>query len=316
MDVNRKIKTAIITGCTGTLGSALCAELAANSIEVYAICRPNSKRIKNIRPNKHVHLIELDVEHLEELPDILSSAEYRMNSIDAFYHFAWANTMGAGRNDMSAQIKNIQNTITAVRVASNLHCKVFIGSGSQAEYGRHGVPLRPDTPCFPENGYGMAKLCAGQMSRVECQKYGIDQIWVRILSLYGPADNKNTLISTVIDKLEDGEVPALTAGEQMWDYLYSADAAKAFRLCAEHGKNGAIYPLGSGEARPLKDYIEEIKGIINPEAEIGYGKVPYSNNQVMYLCADISELKEETGWFPSTTFKSGIKKIIERRVDI
>ena len=78
-----------------------------------------------------------------------------------------------GRNDMITQVKNIQYTLDAVHVARMSGCKVFIGTGSQAEYGRVDTALKPDTPCFPENGYGMAKLCAGQMSRVECEKMGI-----------------------------------------------------------------------------------------------------------------------------------------------
>lgn len=72
----------------------------------------------------------------------------------------------------------------------------FVGAGSQAEYGRVNHALTPDTPCFPENGYGMAKLCAGQMSRVECEKLGLVHIWPRILSVYGPYDGKNAMITT------------------------------------------------------------------------------------------------------------------------
>lgn len=84
---------------------------------------------------------------------------------DAFFHLAWAHTIGAGRNDMPAQIENIRYTIDAVRTAAAMGCRVFVGTGSQAEYGRVDGVLRADTPTNPENGYGMAKLCAGQMSR-------------------------------------------------------------------------------------------------------------------------------------------------------
>ena len=43
----------------------------------------------------------------------------------------------------------------------------------------------------------------------------------------------------------------------MWDYLYSKDAGKAFYLLGEKGINGKVYCIGGGEARPLKDYIED-----------------------------------------------------------
>ena len=102
----------------------------------------------------------------------------------------------------------------------------------------------------------MAKLCAGQMSRVECQTLGVAHIWTRILSVYGPHDGPATMISGTIRKLLHGEKPALTAGIQQWDYLYAADAAAAFYALAVSGQDGRVYPLGSGTARPLKDYID------------------------------------------------------------
>ena len=75
----------------------------------------------------------------------------------------------------------------------------------------------------------------------------------------------------------------------LWDYLFSEDCAKAFLLIAEKGKNGAIYTVGSGNAIPLKNYMEVIRDIINPNFKIGFGNIDYYPNQVMYLCADISD---------------------------
>ena len=68
---------------------------------------------------------------------------------DAFFHLAWAHTIGAGRNDMPAQIENIRYTIDAVRTAAAMGCRVFVGTGSQAEYGRVDGVLRADTPTNP-----------------------------------------------------------------------------------------------------------------------------------------------------------------------
>lgn len=311
MEVDREILSAVITGPTGALGSALCAELANSNIEVYAVCRPGSSRIKNIKTDKRVHLIELDISELNRLPSILHAEDAHINQVDAFFHFAWTNTIGSGRNDMDAQIANIGKTIEAVRIANDLGCKVFLGAGSQAEYGRHDTPLKPETPCFPDNGYGMAKLCAGEMSRVECQKYGIDHIWMRILSIYGPGDSEKTLVSTVIQKLRRKEHVSLTAGEQIWDYLYSGDAARAFRLAAEHGRSGAIYPLGSGNGMPLKKYINTIGEIFHANGIFGFGEIPYSDKQVKYLVADTKSLSNDTGWTPKVRFKNGIEKILE-----
>ena len=300
----RCVKTAVLTGPTGAVGTALCRELAANGIKVYAVCRPASPRAADLPRHPLIETVFCDISSLCRLPELIGAA-------DAFFHFAWAKTTGAGRNDMPAQIDNVRYTIDAVAAANALGCKVFIGAGSQAEYGRVEGKLTATTPCFPENGYGMAKLCAGQMSRVECQKYGIAHIWTRILSVYGPGDGAGSMISGVIAKLLSGERPALTAGVQKWDYLYSADAAKAFRLLAQQGVDGKIYPLGSGKAEPLRYYIEQLRDQIDPALPLGFGEIPYGPLQVMHLEADVSALVEDTGYCPQTSFVDGIRETVE-----
>ena len=302
----REIETAVVTGSTGVVGTALCNVLKAHGVHVYAFVRPESKRTKHLEKIEGVELIGCDVSQFVHMPKFASHL-----SVDAFFHLAWVKTTGSGRNDMETQIRNVQYTIDACRAAFSLNCKVFIGAGSQAEYGRVDHALAPDTPCFPENGYGMAKLCAGQMSRIECEKLGIDHIWPRILSVYGPYDGQHAMIPQVIRKLIVGEKPLLTAGEQIWDYLYAEDAADALYRLALYGKNSSIYPVGSGKARPLKEYIETIRDLVDPSLSLGFGEIPYSENQVMHLEADISALKRDTGFERHTDFQTGIRRTID-----
>ena len=300
----RTIRSAVITGPTGAIGTALCGLLAQNKIHVYAIVRPGSARVLPLRRMEGVEVVECDSTELRCLPEIIAAA-------DVFYHFSWIKTTGEGRNDMDSQIRNIQFTLDACCVASALGCQVFIGAGSQAEYGRVDHALTADTPCFPENGYGMAKLCAGAMSRVECEKLGIDHIGPRFLSVYGPYDGENALIPQLVKKLLKGEKMPLTSGEQIWDYLYSGDAAEALYRLALYGKSGEIYPVGNGNARPLREYLEIIRNMIDNALPLGFGEVPYSEKQVMHLEADISALRKDTGFKPETDFETGIRQTIE-----
>ncbi len=298
------MKKIAVTGPTGAIGIALIQYCISRDIEVYAFCRKNSTRIDNIPKSPLVHIVYCDLKEL----DI-----FEINGIEAdvFYHFGWGATIGAGRNDMDLQIKNIQYTIDAVHLAKRLGCSVFVGAGSQAEYGRFEGNLDAEIPTFPENGYGMAKLCAGQMSRIECEKLGLKHVWTRILSIYGPYDNDNTMITSTIKKLLGGETPDLTYGDQMWDYLYSKDAARAFIALGEKGVSGKIYCIGSGKARPLKEYIEILRDKINVNAKLGFGNIPYGPKQVMYLCADISALQADTGFVPEMSFEKGIQETID-----
>ena len=298
------MKKVIITGPTGVIGTALIRELMEKDMEIAAVCRQSSQRICNIPVDGSVKVVECSLEDLLMLPNLLK------DKYDVFYHFAWAGTFGDSRNDTGVQLKNIQYTLNAVEAAHKLGCSKFIGAGSQAEYGRQEGMISSGTPVFPENGYGIAKLCAGQMSRLRCEQLGMEHIWGRVLSVYGPYDRENTMVMTLIRYLQAGCKPSCTKGEQIWDYLYSKDAARAFYLLGERGIHGKTYCIGSGTGRPLAAYINEIKNAAGPQVEIGLGDIPYKNGQVMHLCADISELSEDTGFKPAYTFERGIDETI------
>ena len=243
--------------------------------------------------------------------DQLQSLERKLPAdYDVFYHFGWDGSFGAARMDLSTQTKNIQYSLDAVELAKKLGCKVFIGAGSQSEFGHVNGVLHPDTPCNPDNGYGVAKLAAGQMTRLKCKGYGIRHNWVRILSIYGPHDKAHTMVMSTILKMLDGQRVQFTKGDQIWDYIYNKDAARAFRMIAEQGKDGAVYCFGSGKTRRLREYIEAIRDAVDPQIELGIGELPYYPNQVMHLEADISSLTADTGFVPEYSFEDGIQETV------
>lgn len=299
-----RIKRLAVTGATGAIGLALLDLCIRQGIEVYAVVNPASGRIQRLPEHELVHIVPCDMYCLERLGELIPS------SVDAFCHLAWASTTGQGRNNTEAQWRNIGAALDAVNVAAALGSKVFVGAGSQAEYGRVSGKLSPDTPAFPENAYGSAKLCAGQLTRIRCEQLGLRHVWARILSVYGPGDGENTMVMSVIRQLLEGKVPELTKGEQMWDYLYSRDAAQALLLLGEKGKHGRIYCLGSGSVQPLREYVKTIRDIAAPGRNLEFGSIPYGENQVMYLCADLRELQGDTGFVPEYAFEEGIKETL------
>ena len=149
------------------------------------------------------------------------------------------------------------------------------------------------------------------MGRLLCEQYGMRHNWGRIVSTYGPRDNDYTMVMSSIIHMLNNERMQFTKGEQIWDYLYGGDCSRAFYLIGKHGKHGKAYTIGSGKTRYLKEYITAIRDAVNPMLEIGLGELEYYPNQVMKLCADISELTEDTGFIPEVSFEDGIRKTIE-----
>ena len=295
------MKRILVTGATGCVGSAIVRRALAQGMEVTCIVHEGSKRLGNLPQDERVKIVECNLSNYNSLN---IDGQH-----DAFIHMTWDKTFGASRDDAETQTRNIQYTLDACHLAKRCGCQVFVGAGSQAEYGLQTVDLTPDLPVNPESGYGIAKYAAGKLSAMLCKSLGIRQNWVRILSVYGPNDGENTLISYVIRELKAGRSPELTKCEQTWDYLYADDAADAILAIAEKGVDGKAYPLGSGNGRKLTEYIEVIRKVVNPAIEVKYGAKDYYPHQPMHLFADINELTIDTGWEPAWLFYDGIKVI-------
>lgn len=292
----------IITGATGMIGIALINLLLKEDFEIIAIIRPNSKKIGNIPKNNKITIVECDLSNLKSLSK-------KFSDCDIFFHFGWIGTTGKARDDTALQLKNIEYSLDAVHLAKNAGCHTFIGAGSQAEYGLTNEKLSPATPVNPVTGYGIAKYSTGKLTKLLASQLGIKHCWGRILSVYGPGDN-NSMIMSCINSISNNDEFNTTKGDQLWDYLYCDDCAQAFYDIATKGKDGKVYTIGSGIAKPLKAYIETIRDMINPEFEVGFGQIDYYPNQVMYLCADISDLIKDTGFEPKISFYEGISNIL------
>ncbi len=292
----------IVSGATGAVGSAVVRRAIANGKDVTCIVHKGSKRLSNLPHSDKVHIVECDMHDYRTLP---LDGQY-----DAFIHLSWEKTFGASRDDAEVQSRNIQYTLDAVQLAHRIGCSVFVGAGSQAEYGVQSVNLTPDLPVKPESGYGIAKYAAGKLSAMLCKNLDMRQCWVRILSVYGPNDGENSLISYLIREFKAGNSPQLTKCEQMWDYLYADDAADAILAIVEKGIDGKAYPLGSGNGRRLSEYVEDIKNAINPTIAVQFGAKGYYPHQPMHLVANIEELTNDTGWIPRYSFVEGLKHFI------
>lgn len=299
------MKRVLITGVTSMIGVALVEHLLERGCEVTGIVRPGSDHCSRLPQHPTLKLIEKDMGELLQLSEILP------HGYDAFYHLAWSNTGITRDTNTIGQIGNIQMTLETLELCARIGCETFVGAGSQAEFGpKTKGPIGNNSPEEPITAYGICKLAAGKLAILRSQELGIRCIWPRIFSVFGPNDRESSLLSYVIHCLLEHKIPLLTDGTQTWDYLYSADAAKALCLIGEKGQHGKKYCIGSGVGRPLREYVEIIRSQIQPDAEIGYGKIDMPKNSVQYLVADTKELFEDTGFKPDYTFEDGIREML------
>ena len=303
--MNEQIKNVIITGASGPLGVMLIRECIRENVGVLAVIRPGTPNRKNIPVHDLVGIEECEITEIDKL------SEHIEKKYDVCFHLAWTHTGDAGRANPFLQEENILATLKTAEFAQRAGCKVFIGAGSQAEYGPLNKKVNELSEERPDTLYGIAKLAAGRLVMEYCRQNGMRCNWVRIFAVYGPYENDYIFTSYVIRTLLAGQEPELTPCEQIWDYLYTEDAVHALLLIAEKGKNSGTYCLGSGNPRSIREYVTVIRDNINPNLPLGIGKKPYGKTQIMHLEADISKLQADIGYAPSYSFEEGIMKTID-----
>lgn len=300
------MKRIAVTGATGMIGVALVEECVRREIGCLALVRPRSPHLHRLPRSPFVEICEYDMAACAPIAQAQAQTP-----CDAFFHLAWTHTDKEGRCDPALQSANIPAALAAAALAKRLGCAKFVFVGSQAEYGRVSGKITPAQPACPETAYGTAKYAAGKMTALYCAQNHMDFCWGRIFSVYGKWDHPDTLVSTLLADLLAGKTPRMSAGEQLWDYLYATDAARALLSIGEAGKNGAVYNIAGGHAQPLRNYAHTILALTSPQGSIDFGAVAYAPQQVMRLEADISALTADAGFTPQFTFEEGIKETIQ-----
>jgi nucleoside-diphosphate-sugar epimerase len=230
-------------------------------------------------------------------------------TIDVFFHLAWSGVTAGYRNDVSQISRNVIGCVRLWEMARDLGCRHWIGLGSQAEYGPREDVLKEDLPLRPATACGVAKVASAMLTAKMSEIAGMKHTWVRLLAAYGPGDDPQHLIPSTIQILLAGKRPALTKGEQRWDYLYAGDAAKALVRIAATGATGSLN-LASGQTVVIRKMIECLSAMVGPDLPLGFGDVAYGSGQAMRLEADISRLRLATGWKPDVSLEEGLRRTV------
>jgi UDP-glucose 4-epimerase len=238
-------------------------------------------------------------------------AELKRAAPEVVFHLAWQGVTGESRDAPEQVTVNVAATLALCQTVAEAGCRVFVGLGSQAEYGPHDAMLTEETPERPRSAYGVAKLCAGMMTAKLSELAGVRHVWLRLLATYGPKDDDRHLIPTVIRSLLSGERSLLTLGEQTWDYLYVEDAAEAIYRVAASPEARGVFNLGSGRAATVRAIVERVRDLIDPTIELSFGAAPYAPGQLMRLETSTQRLRRATGWEPRVSLDEGLRRTVE-----
>lgn len=296
------MKKAIVTGANGFVGSHLVQELINNNVRVISIVRNKDSNLEMLPKSENNKVIFCDLSEIKSLTSLIVDRD-----IDLFYHFAWQGSAGQARADERLQTNNALWTADSVRVAKELGCKKFIGAGSIMEKETISAVYADDNKPGLGYIYGTGKLTAHCISKSIASNIGIDHVWGLITNAYGPGELSPRFINTTIRKIINDEPLQFTAATQNYDFIFVTDVAKAFYYIGLQGKAFNSYTIGSSKAKPLKDFIIELREELAPEVSFNFGDIPFTGVNMPLVNFSTENLERDTDFKPTVSFKDGVR---------
>lgn len=298
------MKNVIITGADGFVGSYTVAKFIEEGKHVLALDILETPH--RLKPEGELEYKQCDISDFDALRNIAESGKY-----DTFIHFAWAGSAGDGRFDYNLQMQNAINTVECMKIAKELGCSRFVCAGTIMEYELEAAIHAQGTKPGMGYIYAMGKMMAHSICKSVAVQIEIDLLWPMITNAYGVGEYSPRLINSSIRKIINHEPLQFTAGTQNYDFVYVTDVSNAFYLVAEKGKPFCEYMIGSGNARPLRQFLEEMVEACDPNAEVHFGDIPFSGTNMPVDTFSIGLISKDCGFTPEISFSEGTKITME-----
>ena len=322
----------LITGGAGFIGSAVVrqyiTETDATVVNVDKLTYAgNLESVAEVADSARYHFEKVDICDAPALQQLFE--RYRP---DAVMHLAAESHVDRSIDGPAQFIEtNILGTYTLLEAARNYwqtlpdaaqtHFR-FHHISTDEVYGTLGPEgyFTEETPYQPNSPYSASKAASDHLVRAWHHTYGLPVVTTNCSNNYGPYHFPEKLIPLVIIKALRGEaLPIYGKGDNIRDWLYVEDHARALRLVLEKGRLGETYNIGGHNERTNLQVVETICAHLDellPDAQF----VPHASlisfvtdrpGHDKRYAIDAGKLERELGWRPAETFESGLRKTVE-----
>lgn len=283
------MKTAVITGAGGFLGGALSRKLLSMGIKVYGI-DVRKEALGEFASIGDFVPVAGSFDDADGLKGIIGN-----DSVDVFYHFAWAGGFTDAIRDYKLQMLNAGKAGDAVMTAYAIGAKKFVYANTYNQYEimnfLSSETFEPRFTCI----YSTGKTAASLICRTLAFNLGMEYSAGLIPMPYGERNYSKQLVNVVIHHLTEGNSPKLVEGNNLYDLVYIDDIAEAFAAIGERGKHMKEYYVGHRKLRTFREWITEMRDCLAPEVELKFGEYK-DHQQIDYSKVDLDALFRDTGW--------------------
>lgn len=292
------MKSAIVTGVTGFIGTHLSKELKRNNIRVTGLLRRDSPNAGRLKEDIDIVWCGMD-----------GYGSYLGPAADTFYHLAWDGATGAGRDNEELQTMNIARTVAALKAAKRVGCRRFVALGTVYE---NLVPqVLSDSEHRKADFYLLSKQSSHYMCLKLARKLDIEFVWAAIFQPIGRYIKKEQVMAYTIDRLLKGEPPEFGPAMEPYDITAVEDIAYGLRLLGEKPLTKKEYYIGSGSPMLMKEYLQRTKEVLGVDTELKIGCRPDDGLRFSFDWYDISAIEKDTGYSAQVGFDRAVLNVVE-----
>lgn len=268
--------------------------------------------------------------HPEEMDELLKLSHFRFiqgditlqheldqafdEVYDAIIHFAAESHVDRSIESAEPFIQtNVLGTYRMLEAVLKGKAKKLIHISTDEVYGDlelNDPAFTEQTPLSPNNPYSASKASSDLLVKSYIHTHQLPAMITRCSNNYGPHQHEEKLIPTIIRKAINGEkIPIYGDGQQIRDWLYVEDHARAVKQVLENGTAGQVYNIGGGNEKTNLDLTKTIL----TQLGISHDRIAFVEDRKGHdrrYAIDASKLKRELGWTQETSFEAGIEKTI------
>jgi dolichol-phosphate mannosyltransferase len=294
----------VITGCSGFVGANLAIAVSRRGGRVIGVEGPSGIDWR-IRGMAGVEVVRID---LCRQPDVLAFVE----AVQPLAIYNCAAYGGYSVQTDPARILDVnllavRHMLEAVRGVSGF--QAFVQAGSSSEYGFNCSGPGEDASTEPDSDYAVSKVAATQLVHLYALKYGVPAFVLRLYSLYGPYEDFSRLIPRLLGHAREGRLPPLVNPNVSRDFVYVADAVRAFEAVLSHApqlKPGDVFNIGSGVRTSLAELVQLVRELFGIHAEPAWGSMPNRSWDHPAWFANPAKAERAIAWRSTTSLRAGL----------
>lgn len=310
------MKTVLVTGAAGFIGSYLVRELLKNDVEVIGVDNLNDYydvRLKEYRLeqisklSKKFKFIKVDIENKPALDELFKNNKFEV----VFNLAARAGVRYSMENPDIYLSTNTQGTLNILNCMKDNSVKKLVLASTSSLYAGCEMPFVETLPVnTPISPYAASKKAAEMMAYSYHYLYGIDVSVVRYFTVYGPAGRPDMSIYRFIKWIHEGQAIELFGdGTQSRDFTYVEDIARGTMLASKN-VGFEVMNLGGGKNPiSLNTIITTLEKNLGKEARMD--KKAFHKADIKETWADITKAEKILGWKPIVGIEEGLKKCVD-----